>query len=169
MKNNFIFRHIIIALIVVAVLVAGDQITKFLARTYLEKGSIVLIPGVFELLLVENEGMAFSMFSGQMWLFYILTPIISLLIIYLYLKLPDKMRYYPLRVCFEFLLAGAIGNYIDRLYKQSVTDFLYFSLIKFPVFNVADIYVTCSMAVLIVLLMFKYSNEELEKWIGRKE
>ena len=60
-----------------------------------------------------------------------------------------------------FLIAGAIGNFIDRILYHYVIDFIYFSLINFPVFNVADIYVTCSVFVLFILILFVYSEDEL--------
>ena len=66
-----------------------------------------------------------------------------------------------LRIVLIFLIAGAIGNFIDRVLYQYVIDFIYVSLINFPVFNVADIYVTCSVVVLFLLILFVYSDEDL--------
>ena len=60
-----------------------------------------------------------------------------------------------------FLAAGAAGNFIDRLLRGYVVDFFYFSLIDFPIFNVADIYVTVATACLVILLLFVYKEEDL--------
>ena len=57
--------------------------------------------------------------------------------------------------------AGAVGNFIDRMSNGYVVDFFYFKLINFPVFNVADIYVTLSAVFLVILLLFKYKEEDL--------
>ena len=67
----------------------------------------------------------------------------------------------PLRITLVLLTAGAIGNMIDRVYHNFVVDFLYFKLINFPIFNVADCYVTIAMGLLIVLILFYYTDEEL--------
>ena len=69
-----------------------------------------------------------------------------------------------------FIIAGAIGNFIDRVSQGFVVDFLYFKLIHFPVFNVADIYVTCSVFVLAFLLLFYYKEEDIDRIMkaGRK-
>lgn len=70
---------------------------------------------------------------------------------------------FPLYVTLVVLLAGALGNFYDRLFQGYVIDFIYFSLIDFPVFNVADIYVTLSVIVLIVMVLFVYKGDELER------
>ena len=66
----------------------------------------------------------------------------------------------PLRLCLVFLSAGALGNMIDRILHRFVIDFIYFKIINFPIFNVADIYVTVSIAVLVVLILFYYKDQE---------
>ena len=94
---------------------------------------------------------------------------IVVIISILYTKLPLTKRFTPLRLCAIFLIAGAIGNMIDRVRQSFVVDFLYFELIDFPIFNVADIYVTVSTAVFIVLILFYYKEEELETIKLRKK
>ena len=142
-------------------LVLIDQCTKAVARSALANGDISLIPGVLELHYLENDGMAFSLFSGKIWLFNIMTPILCAVILFCYLRLPSGKRYMPLHLSFVLLLSGALGNYIDRLLRRSVTDFIYVSLIDFPVFNVADIYVTMAMFALVLLILFYYKDEEV--------
>jgi len=81
----------------------------------------------------------------------------------MFLKLPETSRFTPLRLCFLLIIAGAMGNWIDRLRQGYVVDFIYFKPIDFPVFNVADIYVTCAAFGLILLLLFYYTEEEAEQ------
>ena len=88
---------------------------------------------------------------------------------YLYFRLAkrDDGKYTPLRITLIFLIAGAIGNMIDRIVRGYVVDMFDFCLINFPVFNVADIFVTCSFVVIVILILFKYKDEELSDIIGR--
>ena len=145
------------------VLVILDQVSKVAIRSNMDlNADIPLIKGVFSIHYIENSGMAFSMMEGMTWFFYIVTPIIVMGCLFIFVKLPRKSRYYPLIWSLSVLVAGAAGNYIDRIIKKSVTDFLYFSLINFPIFNVADIYVVCSVICLILLLVFYYKDGELE-------
>lgn len=71
-------------------------------------------------------------------------------------------RYHWLKICVIMITAGAVGNMIDRITQGYVVDFLYFKLINFPIFNVADIFVTTATALLFVVLCFYYKEEELE-------
>ena len=85
-------------------------------------------------------------------------------------QLPDEKKFVPLRICITLITAGAAGNLIDRVVQGYVVDFLYFILIDFPIFNVADCYVTVATAVLLILLMKVYSDEDLAVlWQKRKE
>lgn len=154
--------------IYVIILVAFDQITKLIARTTLSSGDVDIIPGVLQLHLLFNTGAAFSILTGKTILFYILTPVVAAIIIYLFIRLPFEKRYLPLAFVLASLVAGAVGNYIDRIAFRQVTDFIYFSIINFPIFNVADIYVTISVIVLLVLILFYYKDEELSAWIKKK-
>ena len=75
----------------------------------------------------------------------------------------------PLRVLCVLIAAGGIGNLIDRIFRGFVVDMIYFRLIDFPVFNVADIYVTVFTILLFVLILFKYSDEEFDIMLGSKK
>lgn len=142
-------------------LVLLDQFTKRLAVLYLmDKKPKILIDGVFEMRYLENRGAAFGMFQNQQIFFYIITVVILAGIFYCYGRLPVKRRYLPLKICAVGLTAGAIGNFIDRFVQGYVIDFLYFSLINFPVFNVADCYVTIFTALLAYLILFVYKDED---------
>lgn len=161
-------RYYSLFIIYTAVLVIFDQITKLIARTTLSAGDIDIIPGVLQLHLLYNTGAAFSILTGKTIVFYVLTPVIAAVIIYFFIRLPFVKKYLPMAFVLTSLVAGAAGNYIDRLVFSKVTDFIYFSIINFPVFNVADIYVTISVIVLLVLILFYYKDEELSAWIKKK-
>lgn len=145
-----------------AVLVGLDQWTKYLAVTHLKgQGSLAMIPGVFELLYSENRGAAFSILQGKQGFLFAITAAVLLLVVYGLVKMPANRRFLPLTICLTMLFSGAVGNLIDRVAQGYVVDFLYFSLIDFPIFNVADIYVTVSAAFFIILLLWVYQEEEL--------
>ena len=92
--------------------------------------------------------------------FVIMTVVILVIVSWFYGRTPVEKRYLPLRICMIVLTAGAIGNFIDRLTRGYVVDFFYFSLIDFPIFNVADIYVTVTFIVLVLLIFFYYKDED---------
>ena len=157
------------ALASVAVLTLLDQVTKILAADRLADGPFVIIPGVFELRYLENRGAAFGMLQNQRVFFLVLTIVFLLFISRIYLKISTDRKYLPLRILSIVVTAGAIGNFIDRLILVYVRDFLYFSLIDFPIFNVADIYVTVSAFAFFVLILAYYKDSDLEFLSEKKD
>ncbi len=140
-----------------------DQAVKLWALRDLKgHGSIPIIKNVLELLYVENRGAAFGIFQNRQWLFILITCIVLAGAVIVASRIPGNLRYRPLQICLFFVCAGAVGNLIDRIGRHYVVDMIYFKLIDFPVFNVADIYVTVSVAALIFLILFYYKDEELE-------
>ena len=154
------YKNYIVEIITIIILILIDLWTKTLAVSKLIESDVVLIPGVLEFHYLENIGAAFSMLSGKMIVFYIITPMFLAVITYIMIKMPGEKLYLPIRTCLIFLVAGALGNFYDRVVLHYVRDFIYFSLIDFPVFNVADIYVTVSIFFLIILILFKYKDED---------
>lgn len=144
-------------------MVAIDQISKYFAVIKL-KGheNAVWIKNVFELQYVENDGAAFSSFSGKQGFLLVVTIAVMLFVIFEFIRIPDGKRYAWLRIDFLMIVAGALGNMIDRVRQGYVVDFFYFVPINFPRFNVADIYVTLAMPLLIILLFFVYKDNETE-------
>ncbi len=173
MKKSAVFKNfqiyskkysIVSGLIISGLLIFFDQFSKYLALIKLKgHGPLPIIKDVFELSYLENRGAAFGIMQGKIQLFIPLTIIMCVLFIYVYFKLPYEKKYSPLRTILCFMFAGAIGNFIDRIINGYVIDFFYFKLIDFPVFNVADIYITCSAFIFAFLLFFYYKEEDLEK------
>ena len=155
-------KYNLIGILAEIVLIALDQWTKHLAVLRLKGQSpIVLWDGVFELHYLENRGAAFGILQGQKAVFLVCTLLILILIVFFYNRLPAGKRFFMMRLVAVFLAAGAVGNLIDRMRYSYVVDFLYFKLIDFPVFNVADCYVTVGAVLLAVLILFVYKEEEL--------
>lgn len=150
---------ILLALLLIIV----DQTTKYFAVTDLmNQKPKVIWDGVFELHYLENRGAAFGMLQDQKVFFVLIAVIILAVIVYVLIKVPYQKMYTKLHITLVFIASGAVGNLIDRLRYDYVVDFLYFSLIDFPIFNVADIYVTVSSVFLVILLLFVYKETDLE-------
>ena len=163
-------RENLIGILAAALLIGLDQWTKYLAVLHLKGQSpIVLWDGVFELHYLENRGAAFGILQGQKGIFLICTAAILVLIAYFYNRLPTGRRFFLMRLVGVLLTAGAIGNLIDRMRYSYVVDFLYFKLIDFPVFNVADCYVTVGAVLLAVLVLFVYKEDDLSFLSLRKK
>lgn len=146
------------------VLIGLDQATKYLALTNLKPiGSMVFINGFLDFTFVENRGVAFGMFSGQRWFILLLTAVITVALLYYYNKLPRTKEYQLVRMVTLLIFSGAIGNMIDRMFRGYVVDFFEFSFFRFPVFNVADIYVVVGVCILAFLILFVIKEPEEKK------
>lgn len=149
---------------IMMILVVIDQLVKLATLANLkDQEPYVLIRGVLELRYLENRGAAFGMFQNMQWLFLIITGIVIIALIWIIPHIPEEHRFLLLKGCLIFLGAGAIGNMIDRILRHYVVDMIYFRLIDFPVFNVADIYVTVSMFIMILSIFFYYKEEDLDR------
>lgn len=143
-------------------LVILDQYTKNLAVAYLkDKPAFNIISGILELNYLENKGAAFGMLQNQKAFFIFVAFVILGVIGYVLYKMPDEKKYRALHILLSLIAAGAIGNMIDRIRLDYVVDFIYFVLINFPIFNVADIYVSVSTVILVILLLFYYKEKDL--------
>ena len=151
-------------------LILLDQVTKLLALQNLKgQNPVTLIPDVFQLLYVENRGAAFGILQNRQWVFLIITVIVLAALVWALPKIPQERHFQPLTLCLCFIGAGAVGNMIDRIFRGYVVDFFYFKLIDFPVFNVADIYVTTAAVILIVLIVFLYKEEDFDRIFPKKD
>lgn len=169
MTDNKQLKSWITAIVSVIILVLIDQYTKLLAIRHLkDQASFILIENVFELQYLENRGAAFGIMQNQRIFFVIITVVMLAVIGYFFQVTPKTKKYLPLNISMIVIIAGAIGNFIDRIFRGFVVDFFYFSLINFPIFNVADIYVTVTFFVLVILLFFYYKDEDLAVY-SRKE
>ena len=161
MNNKKSVFSLLFYIIGIAVLTELDQITKVLAESKLMgKPDFKVIGDAFVFSYLRNEGAAWGMLSGKINLFLIFTVIVVLLVTYVIINLPVTKKYVPLLITCTLLVSGAAGNFIDRVRFGYVRDFIYFKLINFPVFNVADCYVTVSVVLLIILILFVYKEDD---------
>lgn len=154
--------QLLVDLIAFAILVAVDQLTKLLAIDRLkDKPSFVMIDGVFELQYLENRGAAFGMLQNGKVFFVFAAVVMLTAIVFVLIKAPVTKKYRPWHVFLVMIAAGGIGNMIDRIRLDYVVDFFYFSLINFPIFNVADIFVTVGTALFFIMILFFCKEEDL--------
>lgn len=154
--------------LIFAVLVAVDQITKQLAVMELKGTSgFPIINNVFKLYYLENHGAAFGIFQNQRIPLLIITIIVLFFIGLIFSKVPQESKFIPVKWILVTLAAGAVGNMIDRMLNGYVVDFLYFQLINFPVFNVADCYVVISAVLAAILIIFFYDEKDLDNIMKR--
>jgi len=142
-------------LILAALIVAADQLTKVLARTYLVgMGEIKTVPSLMHLIFSRNYGASLGMLGGQRVLLTVLSAVASAFIVYLILKKMFATK--PELLGLSFVLGGAVGNLIDRAVFGYVTDMLFFPWIgKIPLLpdficNVADIFITFGAVIFVV-------------------
>ncbi len=149
-------------LLVCILLIAADQFTKYLAVLHLKgQPAIRIIPDVLELNYLENRGAAFGMLQDQKVFFVFVAALIAAVITWILMIMPEGKKYRLPHILLVMVAAGAIGNMIDRLRLDYVVDFISFVLIHFPIFNVADIYVTTATFLIAVLILFYYKEEDL--------
>ena len=164
--------RVLVPLLSIAAIVGLDQWSKYLIIQHFAEGEEKnLIGEAIVLTYVQNRGMAWGFFQNGQLIFSILTPLAICAVIFLYVRTPWEKEYRPIRIAEVMMVGGAIGNLLDRIFRYEpstgsmfhgyVVDMIYAKFIHFPVFNVADIYVTCSVVVLFILFMFVYKDEEL--------
>ena len=135
-------------------IVVVDQVTKLLVLANIPLfADIDAIPGLFHLTYVQNTGAAFSSFEGMRWLVVLLFAVLTVLILVEYFK--KRMPFSPFeRWCIAAIYGGGLGNVIDRVRLGYVVDMIEVDFMNFPVFNVADCFITCGCIALIVHMVF---------------
>lgn len=143
--------------IAVIVLTAIDQIVKLLVKTRIPLGATVgFLPGFVKLTHVENDGAALSLFSGGRWPLIIITTIV--LIVAIIILSRGIIRSSFGRWSAVFVIAGAVGNLIDRVLYGKVVDMFEFEFINFAVFNVADIFIVCGGIAVCIYVFFMHEK-----------
>ncbi|MEF9958405.1 MAG: signal peptidase II [Niameybacter sp.] len=161
-----------IAPISIALLVLLDQLTKIWTVNYFQGGTkpnIEIWPGVLELTYVENRGAAFGMMQGKVWLFVLITAVVLGVILWYWRSIPENKAGIWMKVALVLVVSGAVGNLIDRVFIQYVRDMIYFSLIDFPVFNVADMCVVGGVILLFPILLFGDLELEAVKKVNNED
>lgn len=162
-------KIMILPIIVIALLTSLDQFTKFVIKSKFKLyESKEVIKKVFAITYIQNKGAAWGVMQGKRIFFLILTVLVVIGCFYILYNIIDNRKYIMLTICVIFLISGAVGNMIDRFKLGYVVDFFDFKLIDFPVFNVADIYVTVSLFLILFLMIFIYKEEDFDEIIGKK-
>lgn len=142
----------------IAALLLLDQLTKWIVLNTLTKvDTVALIDGIFHLTYCENRGAAFGIMQNRVWFFVVVTVAVFVAVIWYMIKYKPKNKW--LNFSLTLLMGGALGNFVDRIFRGYVVDFLDFRLINFPIFNVAD----CFVVIGAILLAFYMIFSEYEK------
>ena len=158
-KKKKIF--LLVDFLMIIFLVFLDQFTKYLAVIHLEdKPAIKIIDGVLELNFLKNSGAAFGLLQNQKVFFILVAVMILCIIAYVLFRMPDDKKYNIMHILLVMIASGAAGNMIDRVRNDYVVDFIYFVIINFPIFNVADIYVPVSTFLFVILFLFYYKEND---------
>jgi len=112
----------------------------------------VLIPGLLQLVYTENRGMSFSLFEGFRWVFVAITAAALVFVVYILKK--GYVQAVSGRIALTLVLAGGVGNFVDRIFHGFVVDMFEFLFIRFAIFNFADVLITCGAVVLFYYLLF---------------
>ena len=145
-----------------AVIVAADQFTKYLTVANIPQyGHVDVIPGVVSFTYVKNTGAAFSAMQGMRWVFVGIFILLTVAVLWEYFKKPLPFSRFD-RFCIAAVYGGGLGNMIDRVRLGYVVDMIKTDFINFPVFNVADCFITCGCILLVarMLLNKKFWKEE---------
>jgi len=145
--------------IVIILLITGlDQLTKYIVMRNINHGEMIpIIDRFFYLTHVTNKGAAWSILQNKRYFLVVMPSIVSVVLFYFLFKADDRL----LKLSLSFILGGAIGNLIDRIFRNGgVTDFLdfHFGSYSFPTFNVADIFITVGTILLAYYLLFIYKD-----------
>ena len=139
-------------------IVLADQVTKYLTVANIPLyADVPFIPGLLQLTYVQNTGAAFSSFEGQQWLFALVFAVFTGGILYEYFKKPMPFTKLE-RWCIAAIYAGGLGNMIDRVRLGYVVDMIETTFIEFPVFNVADCFITCG-CILLMIHLFLFNKD----------
>lgn len=150
---------LIISFAIIVISVVLDQITKHIAVTDLSPiGVHPFIPGLVEFRYTTNPGIAFGMLGGKGWLFIPLSSIAIVLLVFLMVYYRKKLSTL-LSIAMAMIAGGGIGNQIDRIFRSEVVDFLNFQFFDFPIFNVADCFVTVGCVLAGIAIIF------FDRWI----
>lgn len=150
------FFYLIISIVVVGV----DQgLKSFIASNYALGEVHQLIPGILSFNYLQNEGAAWNILPGQMWLFYVISAIAIFVCLYYLLRYPKQGKLFYTGI--SLVLGGIIGNLIDRIHLKYVIDMIQVDFIHFNIFNVADSAITIGIIlVFIYLIFFDESDKE---------
>lgn len=163
-KRQHAFVRIAVLVVVALAVLVLDQVSKAFMRSYLADGPREFIPGVLGLRLTENTGAAFSMGEGSQWLFVGIAVLVCIAVL-IWVALDSSLSLSF--VCsLGLVVGGGLANLIDRVCLGAVTDFFATEFIDFPIFNVADIAITCGVVLTLLLWWLQSEGSDSKKDSG---
>lgn len=156
-------KRCIIDIVLFAILIVIDRVTKLWAvNTLRDSDSIPIIKNIIEFHYLPNgnTGAAFGILAGHKVLFLVIAAVVVAVIAYLVYNMPSDAKFKPIEILLVFIAAGGTGNMIDRFIQDYVIDFIYISCINFPIFNVADMYVSICTIILAFIMLFKLKEDD---------
>ena len=157
MKKKY---YVGISLLVAFLIIVIDQVTKWIIASSMKIGdSYEVIPNFLNITSHRNNGAAWGILSGKMFFFYIITVIILIVLVLFFIKEAQYNLFMQLAI--SLLFAGALGNFIDRLFNGEVVDFIDTNIFgyDFPIFNVADPSLTIGVILVIIALLKDTTNK----------
>lgn len=157
MKKKY---YVGISLLVAFLIIVIDQVTKWIIASSMKIGdSYEVIPNFLNITSHRNNGAAWGILSGKMFFFYIITVIILIVLVLFFIKEAQYNLFMQLAI--SLLFAGALGNFIDRLFNGEVVDFIDTNIFgyDFPIFNVADSSLTIGVILVIIALLKDTTNK----------
>lgn len=164
MKNSSLNKRTlyIVDILLFLVCIITDRISKIkVIKSLKGHPSKAVIKGILEFRYLENSGAAFGILKEQISFFLLVGIIVMIAVIYVIYKSPAVKKSIPENIFLSLIAGGAIGNFLDRVIYGYVIDFVYFRVINFPVFNVADIYLSIGTFLLIIYMLFYYKEYDL--------
>ncbi|MDM7536562.1 signal peptidase II [Lactococcus lactis] len=141
----------LLSLVIIVVGIVADQIFKNSIVANIQLGDTEKIwPNVLSLTYIKNDGAAWSSFSGQQWFFLVLTPIVLVVALWFLWKKMAQNWYF---IGLTLIIAGALGNFIDRIRQGFVVDMFQTEFINFPIFNIADILLSVGFVLLFIAIL----------------
>ncbi len=141
----------LLSLVIIVVGIVADQIFKNWIVAKIQLGDTEKIwPNVLSLTYIKNDGAAWSSFSGQQWFFLVLTPIVLVVALWFLWKKMAQNWYF---IGLTLIIAGALGNFIDRIHQGFVVDMFQTEFINFPIFNIADILLSVGFVLLFIAIL----------------
>lgn len=161
-KSIFMKKILIWDLVCLILLNVLDRLAKFGAAYYCENENFVIIKDAFEITYLKNYGGALGILNNQRFFFIFISALFICLIIFLLFAMPNHRKFNALHIWLTFILAGTVGNMADRIVYGYVIDIIYISKIKFPVFNLSDIFISLGTFFTIIIVLFRLKEKDFE-------
>lgn len=161
-KSNFFKKILVWDLVLFIILNIFDRVSKLLAMHFCSQKNMTVIENALEITYMENYGGALGILNNQRFFFIFSSALFIALIIFFLFALPNDKKFNGLNICLAFIIAGMMGNMLDRIIFGYVVDMIYVSKINFPVFNLSDVFISLGVVFTIIIVLFKLKEKDFE-------